>query len=110
MIVEKLKMPYILASGHGMFHLACIFSNIVFMIFSYANDDVTFDPIQDSGFTLMLIAHGICLLISILIKMTSILQAVTKDPNVAFAYVFFQKFLVLAKMILYFSAITKVQC
>jgi len=103
-------MPYIIASGHGMFHLACIVSSFVFMIVSYADQDVTFDPIDDSGFTLMVIAHGICLLISILIKMTSILQATTKDPDVAFTYVFLQKFLVLAKMILYFSAITKVQC
>tara|TARA_B110000285_G_scaffold223486_1_gene279067 strand:- start:1860 stop:2099 length:240 start_codon:yes stop_codon:yes gene_type:complete len=79
MIVEKLQMPYILASGHGMFHLACLLSSFVFFLVKVVNDEVTYDPFSDDGFKVMTIAHTICLFICALINVTKIFEATTKD-------------------------------
>jgi hypothetical protein len=110
MIIEKLQMPYILASQHSIVHYSSLITCLLVEWF-YEEADVNynwnFETPRSKATIIMIITHILCIIMNGLIRF---LKMHYFETNFATTSLYLSQILYLFKALLYFSAIVYAQC
>jgi hypothetical protein len=108
MIIEKLQMPYILASQHALIHMSCMISSLLMHYFFSLDNKVDTSRDWDMNnpisfaYVIILSTHAFCTICHVLIKYFRVFSF---DRENASKYLFITQFLILMKFLVYFVSI-----